>query len=700
MRYLLRARGWIAPVIRRPIGAIASVGVLVIAVIAVVAPSIWGAQAEAVDVVNAYLPPSAEHWFGTDSLGRDVLLRTLVATRLSVNLMLATAAIGLTAGILLGVTVVMLKGLAHTVGARIIDALLAFPPLLVALVIVAVMGPGVLSAVISIGVAISPGIARVTAALTAGVSGREFVLAAQLGGVGRWRIVRSYLGRNIGDPLAVQAAVALNVGLIGVSSLSFLGMGVQPPSYDWGRMLTTGIQDMYTAPATVVAPAIAVVFTGVCVALTGDLIATLINPRQRGGAAVRRASADVSDPASDPRAGSAANGASVSGTAVSVDGAAASQTALDHATARDGESARDHGLAPDGELGPLPRVADDPDGEARVPVLAVSNLQVQIPTARGVAHPVRDATFAIYEGETVGLVGESGSGKSFTGLALADLIEKPSRVRYSSFTLSGRDVRELPQSARKSVFGSHIGMVFQQPFSALNPALRLGLQLTEGIRKTRKVRRRPARRQAVDTLGQVQIADPARRLRQYSFELSGGMLQRVVISMALMARPKLIIADEPTTALDVTVQAQVLSILRRLNNEDNLAILLISHDLKVITWVCDRVLVMYAGQIVEDITTADLERGLAAHPYTRALMAAVPTLGTDPGRALYALDGQPPPATDTFVGCPFADRCPFATDTCRSEPPPFYQVHPGQWVRCFYPRLQTQPQWLLDEVGS
>jgi oligopeptide/dipeptide ABC transporter ATP-binding protein len=258
----------------------------------------------------------------------------------------------------------------------------------------------------------------------------------------------------------------------------------------------------------------------------------------------------------------------------------------------------------------------------------------------------------------------------------------------------------LPQSARKSVFGSHIGMVFQQPFSALNPALRLGLQLTEGIRKTRKVRRRPARRQAVDTLGQVQIADPARRLRQYSFELSGGMLQRVVISMALMARPKLIIADEPTTALDVTVQAQVLSILRRLNNEDNLAILLISHDLKVITWVCDRVLVMYAGQIVEDITTADLERGLAAHPYTRALMAAVPTLGTDPGRALYALDGQPPPATDTFVGCPFADRCPFATDTCRSEPPPFYQVHPGQWVRCFYPRLQTQPQWLLDEVGS
>jgi oligopeptide/dipeptide ABC transporter ATP-binding protein len=335
-----------------------------------------------------------------------------------------------------------------------------------------------------------------------------------------------------------------------------------------------------------------------------------------------------------------------------------------------------------------------------VPVLTVANLQVQIPTARGVAHPVRDATFSIHEGETVGLVGESGSGKSFTGLAIADLVERPSRVLSTAFLLGGRNVDDLSAADRRSVFGSHVGMVFQQPFSALNPALRLGLQLTEGIRKGRKIGRKRARRHAVDALSQVQIADPVRRLRQYSFELSGGMLQRVVISMALMTRPKLIIADEPTTALDVTVQAQVLSILRKLNHDEGLAILLISHDLKVVTWVCDRVLVKHAGQTVADLPTADLELGRAAHPHTRALMAAVPTLGTDPDRALYALDGQPPPATDTFAGCPFADRCPFATDTCRSQPPPFREVHPGQWTRCFYPRLQTQPQWLLDEVGS
>jgi oligopeptide/dipeptide ABC transporter ATP-binding protein len=637
MTHLVPMRTWIAVVMRRPIGAIALVGVVLIAITAIVAPTVWGAQADAVDVIHAYLPPSAEHWFGTDSLGRDVLLRTLVATRLSVNLMLATAAIGLTAGIAMGVTVVFLKGIAHTVGARIIDALLAFPPLLVALVIVAVMGPGVLSAVVSIGVAISPGIARVTAALTAGVSGREVVVAARLGGVSRSRIVRSYVGRNIGDPLAVQAAVALNVGLIGVSSLSFLGMGVQPPAYDWGRMLTTGIQDMYTAPATVVAPAIAVVLTGVCVALTGDLVATLINPRQRARAAKHgpfRVEAAAASPAVDRTV-------------------------------------------------PAPARRSDGDTDGKPSLLAVSHLRVEIPTSRGPAYPVRDASFSIHEGETVGLVGESGSGKSFTGLAIADLVERPSRVSFSSFRLGDFDVRELFTWERKSVFGSHIGMVFQQPFSALNPALRLGSQLTEGVRKTRGTKRRKARRQAIDTLAQVQIADPPRRLRQYSFELSGGMLQRVVISMALMTRPKLIIADEPTTALDVTVQAQVLAILRRLKDDENLAILLISHDLAVITSVCDRVLVMYAGQIVEDITTTDLQNGLAAHPYTRAPLAAVPTLGTNPDRALYALDGQPPPATDMFVGCPFANRCPAATEKCRSEAPPYAEVHPGQWARCF-----------------
>ncbi|HEX2252491.1 MAG TPA: ABC transporter ATP-binding protein [Thermoanaerobaculia bacterium] len=326
-----------------------------------------------------------------------------------------------------------------------------------------------------------------------------------------------------------------------------------------------------------------------------------------------------------------------------------------------------------------------PDGPA-APLLAVDRLSVAFPGGgRRTVPVVREASFAIAAGEAVGLVGESGSGKSITALALLGLVPPPGRVTGGRVLLGGEDLLTMPERALRRVRGGRIAMVFQEPMTALNPVLTIGFQIAEAVRAHRPASRREARAEAVRLLELVAVGDAARRLDDYPHQLSGGQRQRVMIAMALACRPDLLIADEPTTALDVTVQAQILDLLARLRDELGLAVLLITHDLAVVAQSCERVLVMYAGRVVEQGAAVDLFPR-PAHPYTRALLAAVPRLGRRvPRGELPAIPGQVPDPARLPAGCTFHPRCPAVMDVCPLHEPEAFAVsgEPGRTARCF-----------------
>jgi peptide/nickel transport system ATP-binding protein/oligopeptide transport system ATP-binding protein len=314
-------------------------------------------------------------------------------------------------------------------------------------------------------------------------------------------------------------------------------------------------------------------------------------------------------------------------------------------------------------------------------ILDIQNLSVAFDTDDGPLTAVDNVSFSIGRGEVLGLVGESGCGKSVTALSLLRLIPRPpGRIASGKVLFGDLDLLSLPATELRPIRGGKISMIFQEPAAALSPLHRVGDQLVEALQFHRAVDDRQARETALEWLRKVGIPDPAQRMLAYPYELSGGMLQRVMIAMALMTGPELIIADEPTTALDVTIQAQVLQLLRDMRSQST-ALLLITHDLGVVWEMCDRVLVMYASQIIEEGPRRELfER--PCHPYTRALLGSVVSL-TRSGERLVAIDGQVPSPLAYPAGCRFAPRCPCAFDRCRSEQPPLLDLAPGRRSACF-----------------
>jgi len=315
-------------------------------------------------------------------------------------------------------------------------------------------------------------------------------------------------------------------------------------------------------------------------------------------------------------------------------------------------------------------------------VLDVRDLEVTFPGPHGPIRPVRGISFAVRRGEAVGVVGESGSGKSLTALAISRLVDDSARVEASRLELLGTDLRDGDSKAQRQLLGTSLAMVFQDPMTSFNPTRRMGGQLAESARYHQGMNRKAALARAVDRLRAVRITDPEKRAHQYPHEFSGGMRQRAMIGMGLMGNPALIVADEPTTALDVTVQQQVLDLLASIRAADDVALLLISHDVTVVGEVCDRVLVMYAGRIVEDLPAAEL--GDAQHPYTRALIAAVPDMDTDLAQPLAVIPGRPVDPSDVPTGCAYAARCPLASDKCRTEEPALVADSAGRRVACWH----------------
>jgi peptide/nickel transport system ATP-binding protein len=318
-------------------------------------------------------------------------------------------------------------------------------------------------------------------------------------------------------------------------------------------------------------------------------------------------------------------------------------------------------------------------------LLEVKNLNVEFPATPKSVPAVRAIDFGLARGEVLGLVGESGSGKSVTSLAIMRLLPPQAmiagEIRFAANGSAPVNLLSLTADQMRSLRGSGISMIFQEPMTALNPVMRLGEQVAEAVRAHSSVSKKDAWGQAVQALREVAIPDPERRVNDYPHQLSGGMRQRVMIAMAIVNHPQLLIADEPTTALDVTIQAQILDLLASLRDRFGLTMLFISHDLAVISKVADRVAVMYAGNLVEIGPRSEIFRN-AAHPYTRGLLQAVPTLKTDRQHPLQTIDGTVPSPQELPHGCPFDPRCEVRISECARALPPLVEINPGHWARC------------------
>jgi oligopeptide/dipeptide ABC transporter ATP-binding protein len=326
------------------------------------------------------------------------------------------------------------------------------------------------------------------------------------------------------------------------------------------------------------------------------------------------------------------------------------------------------------EAGSPPTVTRSRRGEGDGPLLEVENLRTWFTSEAGTARAVDGVSFHVEAGETLGIVGESGCGKTVTSLSIMGLIPQPPGriVEDSSIRFRGRELTTLPPREFRRIRGNEIAMIFQEPMTSLNPVYTVGDQIRESLRLHRKMGRKEARAAGVAALREVGIPEPDRRFDEYPHQLSGGMRQRVMIAMALSCEPDLLIADEPTTALDVTIQAQILDLLAELRTRRGMAMLLITHDLGVVAEVCDRVLVMYAGQVVEAGSVEDIFHR-PRHPYTRGLLASLPRL-EDRGRRLNPIEGTVPSPVNWPVGCRFRDRCPHAWERCAAEQPPLLEV--------------------------
>ena len=610
------SRGMLGRLWRRAATALPLAFLAGLVLLAVLAPLIAPFDPIKNNLSNVLASPGADHWLGTDELGRDVLSRLLHGAR--VSLLASSIAVGV--AVVLGFPIGLLAGLR---GGRlerwtmsITDGLMAMPGLIVIIAVVAVFGSSMLAAMVTLGVILSPSILRIVRAVSVDVRNELYVDAARTLGLSTTTIARRHVLPHVVPALIVQVSLTMGIALLSEAGLSYLGVGIQPPRPSWGGMLAKAGTYVYQQPFLVLPPGLAITAVVLALNLLGDGI------RDQLGAGIRRQTRARSSQPADPPA-------------------------------------------------PVPMAA----GADAAPVADVSRLSVAFPDAameradraacQGAVDVVSDVSFRIGRGEIVGLVGESGCGKSITALSLLGLVPPPGTAR-GSIVIDGQQVVGTRDRTLGRLRGNTVGLVFQDPMSSLDPAFTIGAQIAEAIQLHRRVSRGEARRRAIGLLDQVGITDPHRRIDAYPHQFSGGMAQRVMIAAALAADPQLLIADEPTTALDVTVQAEILELLRTLQRERQLAVLLVTHDLGVVADLCQRAIVMYAGEVVEE---GPVEALFAApqHPYTRALLGSLP----DPEaghRRLGTIAGAVPQPGAHPPGCRFAPRCDVATAECSVRP--------------------------------
>ncbi len=579
------------------------------------------------------MPPfSAGHFLGTDHLGRDMLARIIWGTRVSLAVGLAATAVAALVGSTIGLVAGYRGGRTDSLLMRGIDMLMAFPYLLLALAIVAALGPGLLNALFAISIVNIPFFARAVRGAVLATARADYVDAARMAGKSDGAILLGEILPNVAPVIVVTVSTTIGWMILETAGLSFLGLGAQPPQADLGSMLGDGRRILVNAPHVATIPGLVILVIVVAVNLLGDGLRDVLDPRLKSGAMLRPAARTATDR-----------------------DAAAKAAATAEATP----------------------VTD----EAPPPLLTVTGLDTRFEIGRSTHRAVRDVALHVGPGECLGIVGESGSGKSVTAMSIAGLVPTPpGRIAAGSIRFAGEELTAVSLHRLQDLRGNRIAYVFQDPLTTLNPLIPVGEQIAEAIRRHRDVSRAEAARAAIAAMESVRIPDPARRATAYPHALSGGMRRRSGIAMALANDPDLVIADEPTTALDVTTQAEILRLLNRLRRERGMALIFITHDLGVVAELCDRVVVMYAGEIAETGPVAEI-LARPRHPYTSRLLACVPRLGSA-GRSVEPIPGLPPAADRLPRGCAFAPRCHLAIEACRGGPIPLEPVAPGHAARC------------------
>ncbi len=607
---------------------LAAVGgaILAVVVLTVLAAPVLPLQDPfAQDTANKFLRPfSPGHLLGTDHLGRDILSRLIWGTRLSLVVGLVASVGAAFFGSAIGIVAGYYGGRTDNLLMRAIDMLMAFPYILLALAIVAALGPGLVNALIAVAVVNIPFFARNIRGVTVTLANKEFIDAARLSGMGDARIIVSEILPNVLPVIVIAMSTTVGWMILETAGLSFLGLGSQPPVADLGSMLGEGRNALITDPHASIVPGLMIFLIVMSVNLLGDGVRDALDPRLRSGALTRPMARTIVD--------------------------------------------RDH----------------VPDAPAEPSLLDVQELRTEFRVGSRTLKALSGVTLSVEPGECLGIVGESGSGKSVTALSVMGLVASPPGViSGGAVRYAGEEIVGAPFPKLRALRGDRISYIFQDPLSTLHPLYKVGDQIIEAIRSHHATSHAEARARTLDLLKAVRIPNAERRMTDYPHELSGGMRQRVGIAIALVNDPDLIIADEPTTALDVTVQAQILSLLDDLRRERSLAILFITHDFGVVGQLCDRVAVMYAGRVVETGPT-DAVLTDPAHPYTRRLIACVPELGQG-RRELHAIPGLPPPVDDLPPGCAFAPRCDKATAACKLGEIALEPFGDGRGVRCIHP---------------
>jgi peptide/nickel transport system ATP-binding protein len=622
---------------------------VLVTVAAVFAPDIAPHGYSSQDLLAINAGPSANHWFGTDDLGRDVLSRIIWGGRVSLRATFEIVILAIVVALPLGLLAGFLRGWVDSVTMRVMDALFSFPPLVLALTVSALLGASLNNVAVAIAIVFVPSFVRLIRGEVIAIREEAYVESAQSLGARPGRIMRTHVLPNVASPIIIQVALALGFALLAEAGLSFLGIGVQPPTPSWGDMLNEAYQFIFTAPWALVFPGLAIMLTVLSFNMVADGLRDAI-----GVGSVRTAPRGVRSRMRDRRA---ARAASSPAPATSDGGAPGVPSPFDGS--RNGTTAEPASLRP-----ASPRPASS--GLVRHgALLSVEDLRVEF-DINGRSQPVvEDLSFAIEPGRTLGLVGESGSGKTVSALAIMGLLpRRVARVTRGAVHFEGRNLLELDHKALRSLRGDRMAMIFQDPMTSLNPAFTVGNQIAEQVRAHRDVSRAEAKRIAVEMLGRVEIPDAVRRSGDYPHQFSGGMRQRVMIAMALSCSPRLLIADEPTTALDVTTESQILDLLHTLSVEESMAMIFVTHDLGVIAEIADEVVVMYAGQKVEQATARHLFVR-PRHPYTEALLTSMPQ-STPIGQPLPVIPGVVPRPEDFPSTCRFRDRCGFAVEACGS----------------------------------
>ena len=621
-------RGALRTLLHHPVGLAGLIMLGVTLFVAIFAPVLAPYdpfETPPVTINDIYQPPSAEHPLGTDDGGKDVLSALIYGSRVSLLVGFTAAAIAIVIGGTIGI-VAGYKG-GNTGGAlmRFTDFFLVIPDLALQIVLVAILGPSLLTIIVVIGVLGWTTTARLIRSQALTVRERKFVSRARAIGASDWYIIRRHIVPLVLPLMLANAVLVISLAILSESTLAFVGLG-DPTVISWGKMLNFAFsRGAMSAGAwwAFIPPGLAIVWVVLGTTLLGTALEDILNPRLK----------------------------------------------RHHL-----EAGRQDVIRP--EFPPLPAIIPSPNA----PLLSIRNLSVEFDTPAGPVRAVNEVSFDLARGETLGLVGESGSGKTTAMLGLLRLLPPGGHVVGGQAVFEGEDLLSLSPDELREFRWTRLSMVFQGAMNALNPVKSVGDQVSEAIRlHDRGADEKAAKRQTGELLDRVGIG--AARAGEYPHTYSGGMRQRAMIALALACQPDVIVADEPTTALDVMIQAQILELLAGLSRDLGMSTILVTHDLGVVAQVCDRVVVMYGGRVAEDASARSLF-GNPQHPYSKALLEAFPDVA-HPERELRGIPGTPPRLDAMPPGCPFAPRCAFAFDRCDTAHPPLYQVG-DRWAASCY----------------